>query len=171
MKKTILVLTAALLAISASAQKNSISLQGSVGTSSIYGDSFKPIKASWKVGVGYEFRASKHIGIEPLVFFGSRGYTSNGEEMGLTYVDVPLMLNIYIGPGCAWEIDAGLYYSYLLKGNDKVDAKKSDAGLRVDARYNFSNKLFVGLDVMHGITEVLPNKHNVTLGVLAGIRF
>ena len=178
MKKAFLLIAAAIVCMSASAQ---IQFGAKIGAdaSNFWGkDTEHGMKLGYQVGLLMEYKFNPHFAIAPEVVFASQGgktdnYVIEGVVVKGTfntnYINVPLMLKYYATP--AFSIDFGpqvgfnVYSKMTAKvkaGN--VEAKESvdlkdvtntvDFGLGLGATYNLTENAFVQTRYNLGLTKV-----------------
>lgn len=153
MKKTLLTLSLALLSVVAFSQASvGIGLKGGANFANASTDVSTDGITSYHVGA-YGLIKLANIGIQPEVLFSKQGASASGDDLDLSYVNIPVMLKFYLPAGL--NLQAGPQFGMLTKAEDsdgdiKDQFKNSDLaaavgagwdapfGLQVGARYVFS---------------------------------
>jgi hypothetical protein len=152
MKKLILIIVAVTFGFASFAQvKIDIGIKGGLNFSKInVGNLSSSNKTGYHLGAYSLFKFGK-IGIQPEFIFSDQGSEVNLEEWNTKYINIPIILKLYLGAG--FNLQAGPQFGFLntaeLNGaNIEDDLKKSDMslglglgwdtpiGLKFDARYN-----------------------------------
>ena len=119
----------------------------------------------YQAGLFAEYRATDLIGIAPEVVFAAQGgKNSLGNTFHANYVNIPVMLKIYVVP--AFSIDLGpqlgfnVYSKYTPKGGGSaVDmsgiTKTVDFGAGLGMTYNIANDVFVQARYTMSFTEFM----------------
>lgn len=114
-------------------------------------------------GVFGEIRERKCLGYSGELLFSHQGGKSGAVNMGLSYLALPVMLNLYAGK-TAFQV--GPYAGLLLAGNVKSSGgsrdisgslKSSDFGVTGGLKTMFSEKVGLGLRYWLGLSDVSPN--------------
>lgn len=195
MKKTVLFTGLILFSISTIfAQDDSKELQlgikGGVNLAKIVGDDIGDLKSrtSFNVGLLAEIPISERISIQPEVLYSGQGFdikeidqdnifdTDENIEYQLDYIQVPLLLKIYLVEGLS--IEAGPQFGFKIK--EKIDFKTNSdgGGIEIDpkdsyvkdfstdialgAAYKFDNGFFINGRYNYGLTTIF--KENTILG-------
>lgn len=122
-------------------------------------------------------------GLQPEVVFSNQVVKSDGGNIKLNYIQVPVMLKIY--PTSALSLEIGPEFSYLIStspesinvgdANVKIgDCKGFNCGAGVGASYEFEMGLVVGARYSMGFTELGENlkwKNNGNIQVTVGWLF
>jgi hypothetical protein len=135
MKKFLLIITVALMAISVKAQERTdvrdkllFGLKLGVNTSNIYDSQGQSLKTDAKLGFAagafLAIPIGKYLGIQPELLFSQRGFHASGVFIGSTYdltrttnfLDIPVLFAFK--PSEFLTIVAGPQYSYLMKQTD-----------------------------------------------------
>jgi hypothetical protein len=82
-------------------------------------------KNGWYIGVTKEFRFGKVIGLQTEFLYQLLGYETGISKFNLNYLQIPVNLNINIGP---FYLAAGAYGSMLVAGNEKIGETKLKHG-------------------------------------------
>ena len=126
----------------------------------------------YQAGLFAEYRATDLIGIAPEAVFAAQGGKSGDNTIHVNYVNIPVMLKLYVVP--AFSIDLGpqlginVYSKYTPKGGSAVDinyAKSIDFG---------ANDVFVQARYTLGVTEAFKVGHKQKNGnaqIAIGYRF
>ena len=183
MKKVFVLIAAAIVCMSASAQ---VQFGGKVGfdMTNFWGpDVDHGMKPGYQVGLMMEYKFNPHFAIAPEVVFAAQGGKSKAFALDLfdittteikynaNYINVPLMFKYYVAP--SFSIDLGpqvgfnVYSKIAAKGYDKsVDFKDGtkaiDFGVGLGATYNLTENAFVQARYTMGLTKAL--KDNAVLG-------
>ncbi|MEQ8903936.1 porin family protein [Ekhidna sp.] len=155
MKKTLLTLSLALFSVVAFSQASiGIGLKGGANFANASGDNLNADGiTSYHVGA-YGLIKLTNIGIQPELLFSKQGANVDGNDIDLSYVNIPVMLKFYLPAGL--NLQAGPQFGMLTNAKDgdgddiKESFKNSDLsaalgagwdapfGLQVGARYVFS---------------------------------
>ena len=135
----------------------------------------------YQAGLFAEYRATDLIGIAPEVVFAAQGGKSGDNTIHVNYVNIPVMLKLYVVP--AFSIDLGpqlginVYSKYTPKGGSAVDinyAKDIDFGVGLGATYNIASDVFVQARYTLGVTNAFKVGHKQKNGnaqIAIGYRF
>ena len=122
------------------------------------------------------------FGLQPEVMYSYQSVKSDGGNINMSYIQVPVMLKIY--PLAALSVEVGPEFNYLISTSPKEitadgatikvgDCKGFNMGVGVGAAYEFRMGLMVGARYSLGFTDMAKNlkwKNNgnvqVTLGWL-----
>ncbi len=182
MKKMLVLIAAAIVCMSASAQ---VQFGGKVGfdLTNFWGSDVEHgMKPSYQVGLLMEYKMSPKFAIAPEVVFASQGGKFKALDMNLfgldiektvtfntNYINVPVMLKYYVTP--AFSIDLGpqvgfnVYSKYSIEDVDKaIDVKDNtktvDFGVGLGGTYNLSENAFVQARYTLGLTKVFDGDYN-----------
>ena len=182
MKKVFVLIAAAIVCMSASAQ---FQIGGKVGfdLTNFWGENVDHgMKPSYQAGLVMEYKFNPHFAIAPEVVFASQGGKVNSVEVDLfdltitgkkkltyntNYINVPLMLKYYVAP--SFSIDFGPQvgfnvYSKATVDGETFDLKEStktvDFGLGLGGTYNLTDNAFVQARYTMGMTKVFDGEHN-----------
>ena len=196
MKKFFVLIAAAILCMSASAQ---VQFGGKVGfdMTNFWGaDTEHGMKPSYQVGLLMEYKFNPKFAIAPEVVFASQGGKAEvlgdfseaiGKKLDMTYninyINVPVMLKYYATD--AFSIDFGpqvgfnVYSKYTMDDMDAVDIKDGtkgvDFGLGLGGTYNLTDNAFVQARYTMGLTKVFDYDYtkakNGNIQVAFGMKF
>ena len=182
MKKMFVLIAAAIVCMSASAQ---VQFGGKVGfdLTNFWGSDVEHgMKPSYQVGLLMEYKMSPKFAIAPEVVFASQGGKFKALDLNLfgldieknvtfntNYINVPVMLKYYVTP--AFSIDLGpqvgfnVYSKYSIEDVDKaIDVKDNtktvDFGVGLGGTYNLSENAFVQARYTMGMTKVFDGDYN-----------
>ena len=182
MKKVFVLIAAAIVCMSASAQ---VQFGAKVGfdLTNFWGeDAEHGMKPSYQAGLLMEYKFSPKFAIAPEVVFASQGGKFKAVEMNMfgldvsktvtfntNYINVPVMLKYYATPN--FSIDFGpqvgfnVYSKVSVEDEDKVwDLKDStkgvDFGLGLGGTYNLTENAFVQARYTLGMTKVFDGDYN-----------
>lgn len=180
MKKTILILTALLLAVAVSAQKhekNIFSVRGGMNVASMT-VSAGSVSASSGSRIGYHIGIANEIllgrrlpfYLETGLSFSSRGGKEDEGSLRPVYLQIPLLLNYHIDIKNIVTIQpfAGIYYGIGFAGSVKSEGlkydmfgdqsgyRRSDLGVRLGAGVSWKH-LYFGLSYDFGCLNQLKN--------------
>ena len=182
MKKMLVLIAAAIVCMSASAQ---VQFGGKVGfdLTNFWGSDVEHgMKPSYQVGLLMEYKMSPKFAIAPEVVFASQGGKFKALDLNLfgldieknvtfntNYINVPVMLKYYVTP--AFSIDLGpqvgfnVYSKYSIEDVDKaIDVKDNtktvDFGVGLGGTYNLSENAFVQARYTMGMTKVFDGDYN-----------
>lgn len=200
MKKTLLSLVVALVALAASAQNEvgQVSIAPTVGMN-IAGMTSDYDKLGSKVGLvagaNVEIGVAENMGVTAGVFYSQQGAKWDSEDnrkWNFNYLNVPVLFNYYVVKGLA--VKAGIQAGFLLSATEKEDgeedfdlkkeneefyAKGFDLSIPVGVSYEYQN--FV-LDARYNIgvtkmwkgslsSETEKNTHNSVIQFTLGYKF
>ncbi len=182
MKKMLVLIAAAIVCMSASAQ---VQFGGKVGfdLTNFWGSDVEHgMKPSYQVGLLMEYKMTPKFAIAPEVVFASQGGKFKALDLNLfgldieknvtfntNYINVPVMLKYYVTP--AFSIDLGpqvgfnVYSKYSIEDVDKaIDVKDNtktvDFGVGLGGTYNLSENAFVQARYTMGMTKVFDGDYN-----------
>ena len=182
MKKVFVLIAAAIVCMSASAQ---VQFGGKVGfdLTNFWGSDVEHgMKPSYQVGLLMEYKMSPKFAIAPEVVFASQGGKYKALDLNFfnldiektvtfntNYINIPVMLKYYVTP--SFSVDLGpqlsvnVYSKYSIEGVDKaVDVKDNtktvDFGVGLGGTYNLTNNAFVQARYTMGMTKVFDGDHN-----------
>ena len=182
MKKVFVLIAAAIVCMSASAQVQFGAKVG-VDMTNFWGEDVEHgMKPSYQAGLVMEYKFNPHFAIAPEVVFASQGGKFKAIEMRLfdfdvtkkvtfntNYINVPVMLKYYASPD--FSIDFGpqvgfnVYSKVSVEDVDKAyDLKDStkgvDFGLGLGGTYNLTDNAFVQARYTLGLTKVFEGDYN-----------
>ena len=199
MKKAFLLIAAAIVCMSASAQIQFGAKVGADATNFWGKDTEHGMKLGYQVGLLMEYKFNPHFAIAPEVVFASQGgktdnYVIEGVVVKGTfntnYINVPLMLKYYATP--AFSIDFGPQagfnvYSKMtakakagsVEAKENVDLKEVtntvDFGVALGGTYNLTDNAFVQARYTLGLTKVFDiddsNEKNGNIQIAFGMKF
>lgn len=153
MKKVILsAVLVAFATVGFSQAKVEIGLKGGVNMSDLSGDAGDNITAFH--GGAYTLIKVSKLGIQPEILFSKRG----SDQIDLSYVDVPVMLKMYIAGG--FNIQAGPQFGFNMNaedenGNDVSDfIKSSDLSIAAGAGVDLPMGLNVTARYIIGMSDI-----------------
>ena len=182
MKKVFVLIAAAIVCMSASAQ---VQFGGKVGfdLTNFWGSDVEHgMKPSYQVGLLMEYKMSPKFAIAPEVVFASQGGKYKALDLNFfnldiektvtfntNYINIPVMLKYYVTP--AFSVDLGpqlgvnVYSKYSIEGvDDAIDVKDNtktvDFGVGLGGTYNLTNNAFVQARYTMGMTKVFDGDHN-----------
>ena len=182
MKKVFVLIAAAIVCMSASAQ---VQFGGKVGfdLTNFWGSDVEHgMKPSYQVGLLMEYKMSPKFAIAPEVVFASQGGKYKALDLNFfnldiektvtfntNYINIPVMLKYYVTP--AFSVDLGpqvgfnIYSKYSIEGvDDAIDVKDNtktvDFGVGLGGTYNLTNNAFVQARYTMGMTKVFDGDHN-----------
>ena len=182
MKKIFVLIAAAIVCMSASAQ---VQFGAKVGfdLTNFWGeDAEHGMKPSYQAGLLMEYKFSPKFAIAPEVVFASQGGKFKAVEMNMfgldvsktvtfntNYINVPVMLKYYATPN--FSIDFGppvgfnVYSKVSVEDEDKAwdltdSTKGVDCGLGLGGTYNLTENAFVQARYTLGMTKVFDGDYN-----------
>ena len=182
MKKVFVLIAAAIVCMSASAQ---VQFGGKVGfdLTNFWGSDVEHgMKPSYQVGLMMEYKMSPKFAIAPEVVFASQGGKYKAIDLNFfnldiektvtfntNYINIPVMLKYYVTP--SFSVDLGpqlgvnVYSKYSIEGVDeaidvKDNTKTVDFGVGLGGTYNLTNNAFVQARYTMGMTKVFDGDHN-----------
>lgn len=193
MKKSILLALFALISVTAFSQ---ISWNAKVGMniSNCTGDMDLSSKVGFKIGGGMEYSFNDVWGLQPSLFFSTKGAKEDNTTINAMYLELPVMAaarlkvadntNIVIsaGPYLAYGVggktsvkESGVEVSVDTFGDEGMDLDRFDAGLGVGVAAEFG-KIIVGLDGQFGLVDVTSvkgsgNPKNLNFSISVGYKF
>lgn len=193
MKKSILLAFFALISVTAFSQ---ISWNAKVGMniSNCTGDMDLNSKVGFKIGGGMEYSFNDVWGLQPSLFFSTKGAKEDNMTINAMYLELPVMAaarlkvtdntNIVIsaGPYFAYGVggktsveESGVEVSVDTFGDEGMDLDRFDAGLGVGVAAEFG-KIIVGLDGQFGLVDVTSvkgagNPKNLNFSISVGYKF
>ena len=122
-------------------------------------------------------------GLQPEIMFSNQVIKSDGGDVKLNYIKVPVMLKVY--PLSRLSVEVGPEFSYLISSSPKTlkyedatvkfeDCKGFNFGAGVGAAYEFDFGLMVGARYSMGFTDLGKNlkwKNNSNIQITAGWLF
>ena len=182
MKKVFVLIAAAIVCMSASAQ---VQFGGKVGfdLTNFWGSDVEHgMKPSYQVGLLMEYKMSPKFAIAPEVVFASQGGKYKALDLNFfnldiektvtfntNYINIPVMLKYYVTP--SFSVDLGpqlgvnVYSKYSIEGvDDAIDVKDNtktvDFGVGLGGTYNLTDNAFVQARYTMGMTKVFDGDHN-----------
>ena len=182
MKKVFVLIAAAIVCMSASAQ---VQFGGKVGfdLTNFWGSDVEHgMKPSYQVGLLMEYKMSPKFAIAPEVVFASQGGKYKALDLNFfnldiektvtfntNYINIPVMLKYYVTP--SFSVDLGpqlgvnVYSKYSIEGvDDAIDVKDNtktvDFGVGLGGTHNLTNNAFVQARYTMGMTKVFDGDHN-----------
>ena len=146
----------------ANAQKIKFGAKVGINISNITGDntsSLEPVSA-FNFGLVTEIPIAKKFSFQPELMLSGQGYSfkgSDGNIVGLNYLNVPLMAKYYLTKGLSLE--AGPQIGYLLSAknestNVKDTFKKVDLAANLGIGYKLENGLNFGARYNFGLSNI-----------------
>lgn len=122
-------------------------------------------------------------GLQPEFLYSNQVVKSNGGDVKLNYIKVPVMLKVY--PLARLSVEVGPEFSYLISSSPETmkvdgatvkvgDCKGFNFGAGVGAAYEFNFGLMVGARYSMGFTDLGKNlkwKNNSNIQITAGWLF
>lgn len=123
------------------------------------------------------------FGLQPEVMYSYQSVKSDGGNINMSYIQVPVMLKVY--PLAALSVEVGPEFNYLVSTSPKTmaidgatistgDCKGFNMGLGVGASYEMRQGLVVGARYSLGFTDMAKNlkwKNNGNVQVTVGWLF
>ena len=158
----IAVMTAILMAGTASAQEVNIGIKGGLNVYNIYQEdnSNADRRIGFHAGLLGHIHLAKHFGLQPEIVYSNQGaeYRSSSvkTKFNLDYINVPLLFQIMFGDG--FRLQAGPQVGFLISAKSETDNVRQDhkdeletvelgltfgasyvgkSGFGIDARYNY----------------------------------
>ena len=182
MKKIFVLIAAAIVTMSASAQVQ-FGFKAGVDATNFWGEDVEHgMKPSYQAGLVMEYKFSPKFAIAPEAVFASQGGKFKAIDINLfghdvsknvtfntNYINVPVMLKYYASP--AFSIDFGpqvgfnVYSKYSIEDVDKAidikdNTKTVDFGLGLGGTYNLTDNAFVQARYTLGLTKVFEGDYN-----------
>lgn len=182
MKKFFVLIAAAIVCMSASAQVQFGAKVGFDLTNFWGSDVEHGMKPSYQAGLVMEYKFNPNFAIAPEVVFASQGGKFKALDLNIfgldvsktvtyntNYINIPVMFKYYVAP--AFSIDFGpqlginVYSKYSIEDVDKaVDIKDNtkdvDFGLGLGGTYNLTENAFVQARYTMGMTKVFDGDYN-----------
>ena len=182
MKKVFVLIAAAIVCMSASAQ---VQFGAKVGfdMTNFWGEDVEHgMKPSYQAGLLMEYKFTPSFAIAPEVVFASQGGKFKALDLNLfgldvsknvtfntNYINVPVMFKYYVSP--AFSIDLGpqvgfnIYSKYSIEDVDKAidikdNTKTVDFGVGLGGTYNLTENAFVQARYTMGLTKVFEGEYN-----------
>ena len=198
MKKVLVLIAAAIVCMSASAQLQFGAKVG-VDMTHFWGkDVEHGMKPSYQAGLVMEYKFNPHFAIAPEVVFASQGGKFDAIQFNwgdfsiaskkkitfnTNYINVPVMLKYYVAP--AFSVDFGpqvgfnVYSKASIKDDITYDLKEStktvDFGIGLGGTYNLTENAFVQARYTLGLTKVfegdLNKEKNGNIQIAFGMKF
>ncbi|MFT3908620.1 MAG: porin family protein [Ferruginibacter sp.] len=172
-------------------------LKGGVNINKVNGKAFKKAYSyNFQAGAFLQFNFSKRFGIQPEVNFvqASAEISNNSNDVyddlfgggdqnkaKLNYLDVPVLLNVNLGPSKRVKLQVGPSYGFLLK--QSVDSLKTNANIYKNGEWSAVGGIWFQLPVVHigarykyGLTNInaidkQESWHNQALQIFIGLTF
>lgn len=190
MKKLILCAVALISGLTvAQAQSDSKAVQlgvkGGLNSSTISGDDIGELKSrtSFNAGLVAEIPFSERVSFQPEVFYSGQGFdiqendqdnifdTDDNVEYQLDYIQVPLLLKVYLVEGLS--VEAGPQFGFKIHeeidfepnndgGDIEIDSNDSnvkdlDTGIALGTAYKFDNGFFLSGRYTFGLTNIFED--------------
>ncbi len=201
MKKVIVMIAAAIVCLSASAQVQ-FGFKVGIDATNFWGKTYYPapselaypwivnhnMRLNYQAGLVLEYKFSPRFAISPEVVFAAQGgkLTLDNPTLSLSqreikyttnYFNVPVMLKYYVSP--AFSIDLGPQvgfnvYSMSKLGDHKDYTKDVDFGVGLGATYNLTEHAFVQTRYTMGMTKVFESDSkakNSNIQLAFGMKF
>ncbi|MBQ6079104.1 MAG: PorT family protein [Muribaculaceae bacterium] len=181
MKKVLMLITAAIVWMSASAQMQ-FGVKVGVDATNFWGKGIVPspqaseypfrvnhdMKFNYQAGLVMEYTFTDKFAISPEVVFAAQGGKRTLDNPALpvsqrtakyttNYINVPVMLKYYLSPAFSIDLGPQVGFNVYSKGNG-VDVKGStktvDFGVGLGGTYNLTDKAFVQARYTLGMTNV-----------------
>lgn len=176
MKKTVLVL----LLLTAGIANAQFGIKGGVNFSDIdgkIGSMELDTKISYHIGAFYEIGISNSFSFQPEAVFSIQGAdidsNSSLDEIDLKYINIPMLLKIYLTPKLS--IEAGPQFSYLTSHNLKnvIKTEEFDFALAGGISLYITNSLFLQGRYVHGLSEFSKDAEvtNKNIQLSVGLQF
>lgn len=190
MKKLILIAALVVMSASAAMAQASWGLKGGLNLANIT-SSDAEMKPSIYAGAFAEWRLGSVVAISPELIYSRQGSKDSFEgadlKLRLNYLNLPVMVKLYLTSNDALSLDLGPQFGYLLNAKDwvKVDGDSSsedvkdwmnsvDVSFGAGLTYNLGSKMFVQGRYNIGLTEVFDDGDGERNGVIqlgVGCRF
>ena len=181
MKKVLVLIAAAIVCISASAQVQFGAKVGVDMTNFWGSDVEHGMKPSYQAGLVMEYKFNPHFAIAPEVVFASQGGKYDDVTYNTNYINIPVMLKYYVSPSFSLDLgpQAGInvYSKFTVKDMDAVDVKDVtkgvDFGLGVGGTYNLTENAFVQARYTMGLSKAFDagNAKNGNIQLAFGMKF
>lgn len=194
MKKILLLITFAVVSLSASAQYGEFYYGAKLGVNianMAAADEGKPV-VRMNIGLTTDYRFSYRFALGAELFYSGTGTSIltivNGkndkpmEDMvhfNMNYINIPVLAKVYLFEGL--NVEAGAQVGFLVSSalNYRGDKEKYNPeglsrvefSIPVGLMYDFDNGLTVGARMQIGMTEVLDNDKNSVISVGVGYKF
>ncbi len=190
MKKLILCAVALFSGLTvAQAQSDSkavqLGIKGGLNSSTISGDDIGELKSrtSFNAGLVAEIPISERVSFQPEVFYSGQGFdiqendqdnifdTDDNVEYQLDYIQVPLLLKVYLVEGLS--VEAGPQFGFKIHeeidfepnndgGDIEIDSNDSnvkdlDTGIALGTAYKFDNGFFLSGRYTFGLTNIFED--------------
>ena len=190
MKKLILCAVALISGLTiAQAQSDSKAVQlgvkGGLNSSTISGDDIGELKSrtSFNAGLVAEIPISERVSFQPEVFYSGQGFdiqendqdnifdTDDNVEYQLDYIQVPLLLKVYLVEGLS--VEAGPQFGFKIHeeidfepnndgGDIEIDSNDSnvkdlDTGIALGTAYKFDNGFFLSGRYTFGLSNIFED--------------
>lgn len=168
MKKLVCIFTLILTAAQVNAQEFSFGAKAglniaNIGGSTYYGYGYGSLgsfgsKVGFHLGGVAEVPITDKIAVQPELLYSSQGskwsYGSNGEDLKLDYVNLPILGKYYIIEGLSAE--AGPLVGFLISDNVDDDDRfnKLDFAFAIGASYKLNENIFFSLRYNKGIANI-----------------
>ncbi|AYN66206.1 PorT family protein [Euzebyella marina] len=145
-----------------SAQDFGFGVKAGVNISNLGGDYYVGVgnlgsRVAFHLGGVVEVPITDKISVQPELLYSSQGsnwdYGSNGDNLKLDYVNLPILGKYHILQGLSAE--AGPVVGFLVSSNaDDDQFKNLDIGFGIGASYKLANNIFFSLRYNKGIANV-----------------
>jgi hypothetical protein len=119
------------------------------------------------LGFLVEIPISRRLDIQPELVYSMQGGKSGSTTDKLDYINLPVMLKIYVNQSRSFSIDVGPQVGYLVNSNLNtyyVTENKIDVAVCLGVSYKFSEQFFASLRGNVSVTTIVDNyshKNNV----------
>lgn len=149
--------------LSVTAQDFGFGVKGGVNISNIGGYNYGGLgtlgsRVAFHIGGVAEVPITDKISVQPELLYSSQGsdwsYGSNGDNLKLDYVNLPILGKYHILEGLSGE--AGPVIGFLISDNavDEDQFKSFDVGFAIGASYKLKNNVFFSLRYNKGIANI-----------------
>lgn len=167
MKKTLMILSVVFAfgfsaqaqdaAKSSSSESMKFGVKGGVNFTNFTGDDADNTdgKTGFYIGGLVDFSVSDKFHVQPEVLFSMEGADSDGLDLGISYLRIPVMAKYYVAEG--FNIQAGPQIAFkVATAEDVVDesSKSMDFGLGLGAGYEMSNGLMFDARYNLGLSNI-----------------
>lgn len=162
-----------------------LGIKGGLNSSTISGDDIGELKSrtSFNAGLVAEIPISERVSFQPEVFYSGQGFdiqendqdnifdTDDNVEYQLDYIQVPLLLKVYLVEGLS--VEAGPQFGFKIHeeidfepnndgGDIEIDSNDSnikdlDTGIALGTAYKFDNGFFLSGRYTFGLTNIFED--------------
>ncbi|QIJ90094.1 hypothetical protein C7H62_2286 [Mesoflavibacter sp. HG96] len=162
-----------------------LGVKGGLNSSTISGDDIGELKSrtSFNAGLVAEIPISERVSFQPEVFYSGQGFdiqendqdnifdTDDNVEYQLDYIQVPLLLKVYLVEGLS--VEAGPQFGFKIHeeidfepnndgGDIEIDSNDSnvkdlDTGIALGTAYKFDNGFFLSGRYTFGLTNIFED--------------